>query len=87
MEEECSEDIAEAGPDVSHGNPVYRLEDRHIVVQQLILVLGEVTDIDIVSAFQCSLEIDLAEDHPCECRFSFAVPAHESNLFSSFDLH
>ena len=87
MEEECPEDIAETGPDVSNGNPVYRLENRHVVIQQFILVLGEVTDIDIVSALQGSLEIYLVEDHPCECRFPFAVPSHESNLFAPLDLH
>ncbi len=86
MEEEGAKDIAQAGADVTDSNAVYSLEDRQFIVEQLILVLGEVAYGDIMSPLDYPVMIHLAKDHPCEGCLSFAVAPHEGNFFTSFDL-
>ncbi len=87
MEQEGSEDISQAGADIPDGYPVNSLEYSKFIIEKLILVLGEVTYAYIVATPDSSFIVDLAEYHPGEGCFPFAIAAHEGHFFASFDFH
>ena len=84
-EHEGPQDVVDAQPDVAFRYVVYRLEHRQRLVQQLSLVLGEVTYLDIVTHLQRAFKGYLVHDALDECGFSFAVLAHEGHLLTTLD--
>ncbi len=69
--------------DVSHGHAVDGVEYRDVAVEQLCLVLGEVSDLHIVSDLERAGEWDLAHDTLDKGRFALAVLAHESHFLAA----
>ena len=59
-EHERAEDVPDFCAHVPTATPVYGIEDRGLSVKQLSLVLGEITDLDIMASPQISSKRNLA---------------------------
>ena len=82
---EGSQDVADAVAYFAFGHAVDGVEHGQIVVQQLGLVLGVVTDFYLVADFQVSGEGDLTHDALDQGRLAFAIFADKGYFFSSPD--
>lgn len=68
-----------------HGHPVYGIEDRGLSVKQLSLVLGEITDLDIMASPQISSKRNLAHYALDKSGFALTVLSDKSHLLSALD--
>ena len=86
LEEECREDVAQFGTDIPHRNPVERVIDRGLLVEDIFLILGVITDIDIVADLRLAREgFQFAHQHAHHRGLSFAVSAHEGHFLAALD--
>ena len=84
-EHECAEDVADFCPYITHRHVINGLKDREVPVQQRRLVLGEISDLDVVSDLERAHVIQLTHDTFDECGFTFAVLADKGYFFASAD--
>ena len=84
-EHEGTQDVADTGPDVAHGDVVDGLEDGDRLVESRRLVLREVADPDVVADPDLTLEVDLPHDGLDHRRLALAVASHESHLVAAPD--
>ena len=84
--QECTQNIAQTGPDVAHSYAVQRIVNRKFAVHQVVLILGVVTDIDIrPEADRTFGRRQLPDQHARKGRLAFAVAAHQCNFVALFD--
>ncbi len=61
-EHECPEDVADFGADISDSHPVDGVKHRDFLIEQLSLILREISDFDIVADFEVAGEWYLIHD-------------------------
>ena len=84
-EHERAEDVANLGPNIAHRHIVDGVEDGEVLIEKGCLVLGEITDLDVVSYFEGAQVVKLAHDTLDEGGFTFSVLAHECYFLASSD--
>ena len=77
--------IIDAQADITLRHIVDGLEDRQRLVEQLCLVLGEITNLDIMSDFQVTIKRNLSHDTLHKGRLTFTVLSHECDFLTSLD--
>ena len=84
-EHESAEDVANAGAYVAASHAVDGVEHGELGVEQLCLILCEITDLRVVSHLKAALERNLTEDTFDERRLALAVAPHEGHLLAAAD--
>ena len=84
-EHEGAEDIADLRTDVSDCNVINSVEDGEVLIEKGCLVLGKITDLDVVSYFEGAQVVELAHDTLDESGFTFSVLADECHFLASSD--
>ena len=83
-EHKRTENVVDAQADFAACHSVDGLENGERFVEQLRLILGEVTDLHVVADFQISLKRNLAHDTLHKRGFSLTILADECHFFTAF---
>ena len=82
---EGTQDVVDARADISHSHIVDGVVHRQRLVEQLRLVLGKITHLDIVANLQFAVKGDFSHDALDERRLAGAVLAHKGDFLAAFD--
>ena len=87
-EQECGQYVPQLRPDITRGNTFERLHDRQVLVQDIFLILSEITDVDIVSDLGFSGDWrQLTSHHPHQSGLSLTVPSDQCHFLSPADFN
>ncbi len=84
-EHERTQYVADLGADVAHGHAVDGVEHREVLVEELGLVLGKISDFDPIAHLQFAVVGDLSHDALDERRLALAVASHEGHFLAALD--
>ena len=84
---ESTQEVVYLQPDVARSHLVNRLEDSEILIQQLGLVLGEISYLHVMAYLQGSRERNFAHDTLHQRGFSLSVLTHESHFLTPLNGH
>ena len=82
---ESSENVAYLQTDVSYRHAVYRIKNGQILVEQLGLILGEVSNLYVMPDGKFSVERDFPHNAFDQRRFSLTVLSYKSHLLTPVD--